>query len=239
VEPAVHGAHDATHVAEVDECLTPFVGQDLLPDVIRADRAERSVIALVAAHFVAAALAPWLVRLLRRRAFLVLAPVPLAGLAWTVSRTAATAGSDTAVEVVGWVPSLGIELSFRMGALQWLMSLIVTGVGALVLFDCSWYFADDDPGLASFAPRRRSRWSPAPASTRWPTSTRHPCVVGRRRSPLLPRTVLPRPFPGCPSPPGSRTTGPNASSSTRPRAPRWLSSAPGVEGPSPGCCSAP
>ena len=109
------------------------------------------MIALVAAHFAAAALAPWLVRRLRGRAFLILALVPLAGFAWAVARTAATSRGEAAVEVVRWVPSLDVELAFRLGALQWLMTLVVTGIGALVLVYCAWYFADDDPGLPSFA----------------------------------------------------------------------------------------
>src|SRR4051812_38258729 len=38
-----------------------------------------------------------------------------------------------------------------MGSLQWVMVLVVAGVGALVLVYCTWYFADDEPGLAAFA----------------------------------------------------------------------------------------
>ena len=55
---------------------------------------------------------------------------------------------DAPVEVVSWVPTLGMDLAFRLGALQWLLALIVSGVGALVLVYCAWYFDDDDPGLA-------------------------------------------------------------------------------------------
>jgi multicomponent Na+:H+ antiporter subunit A len=38
-----------------------------------------------------------------------------------------------------------------MGSLQWAMVLIVAGIGALVLFYCTWYFTDDEPGLGAFA----------------------------------------------------------------------------------------
>lgn len=38
--------------------------------------------------------------------------------------------------------SLGLSLSMRMDTLGWLMALIVTGVGALVMIYCRWYFAD-------------------------------------------------------------------------------------------------
>ncbi len=44
-----------------------------------------------------------------------------------------------------WIPVLGIEISFRIGVLQWVLALVVSGIGALVLFYCRWYFDDDDP----------------------------------------------------------------------------------------------
>ena len=109
------------------------------------------MITLIAAHFAAAVLAPWLVGVLRSRAFLVLAWVPLVSFGWALSNTGGVRDGQASVEIVSWVPSLDVELAFRMGALQWLLALIVTGIGALVLAYCAWYFADDDPGLASFA----------------------------------------------------------------------------------------
>ena len=49
------------------------------------------------------------------------------------------------------MPSLGLDLALTMGTLQWVLAMLVTGVGALVLFYCAWYFSDDDPGIRSFA----------------------------------------------------------------------------------------
>lgn len=109
------------------------------------------MIALIAAHFVAAAVSPWLVRVLRRRAFLVLALVPLVSFGWALAQTGAVREGRESVQVLDWVPSLDIDLAFRLGALQWLMTLIVTGIGALVMAYCAWYFDDDDPALATFA----------------------------------------------------------------------------------------
>ncbi|HEY0644208.1 MAG TPA: proton-conducting transporter membrane subunit, partial [Nocardioides sp.] len=106
---------------------------------------------LIAAHFVAAAVAPWWVTVLKRRAFLVIALVPLAGLGWTLGQTGAVRAGRVPVEHLGWVPSLDMDLAFRLGALQWLMALVVTGIGALVLVYCASYFDDDEPGLATFA----------------------------------------------------------------------------------------
>ena len=95
-------------------------------------------------------MSPALVRVLRRRAFLALALVPLVTFTWVLGQTSEVRAGDAPVEVVSWVPTLGMDLAFRLGALQWLLALIVSGVGALVLVYCAWYFNDDDPGRASF-----------------------------------------------------------------------------------------
>ncbi|MFL6133595.1 MAG: proton-conducting transporter membrane subunit, partial [Nocardioidaceae bacterium] len=109
------------------------------------------MLALVLAHFVAAAGAPTLVSALGRRAFLLLALVPAAAVGWAVAGSGAVADSAVQTEVVAWVPTLNLDLAFAMGSLQWVMVLVVAGVGALVLVYCTWYFADDEPGLAAFA----------------------------------------------------------------------------------------
>ncbi len=54
-------------------------------------------------------------------------------------------------ETFEWIPALGIRLSLRMDALGWLMALIVTGVGALVMLYCRWYFRDKNEGLGQFS----------------------------------------------------------------------------------------
>jgi len=109
------------------------------------------VLELVLAHVVASVVAPVLVRLWGRRAFPIIALVPLAAFVWTVSRSNAVADGRTLTQNISWVPVLDLQLSFAMATLQWLLALVVTGVGALVLFYCTWYFTDDEPGLVSFA----------------------------------------------------------------------------------------
>ena len=109
------------------------------------------MLALVLAHFAAALAAPALVAALGRRAFLLLAAVPAAAVAWAVAHTAEVADGDVVTETVSWVPTLGLDLAFAMGSLQWVMVLVVAGVGTLVLVYSAWYFGDDEPGLPAFA----------------------------------------------------------------------------------------
>jgi multicomponent Na+:H+ antiporter subunit A len=109
------------------------------------------VLAFVLAHFLAGALAPALVRLFGRRAFLVIAIVPAAAFVWLLGQTGQVRDGGTVVEIIPWASTIGLELAFSMGTLQWVMALIVTGIGALVLAYCAWYFHDGDSGLGYFA----------------------------------------------------------------------------------------
>lgn len=109
--------------------------------------------ALVALHFLAAAVAPALIRWLGRRAFLVLALVPLTAFIWALGQTAAVTGSGSVPieQSVPWIDTLDFELAFRLGTLNWLMLLLVTGIGALVLAYCAAYFREYDGDLWRFS----------------------------------------------------------------------------------------
>ncbi|MGX5695700.1 Na+/H+ antiporter subunit A [Agromyces soli] len=96
-------------------------------------------------------LTPLLTRLLGRRVFLVIAVLPALVFCWLAAQLPAVLGGAVEVERVEWIPALDVALSFRLDALALLLSLIVTGIGALVLLYCTWYFRDDEPALGRFA----------------------------------------------------------------------------------------
>ena len=100
---------------------------------------------LIAVHFSVSLLAPLLLRRLRGRAFFLLALPPLAAFVWTLAQSPAVLAGQVLTDSFAWIPVLGIEISFRIGVLQWVLALVVSGIGALVLFYCRWYFNDDDP----------------------------------------------------------------------------------------------
>ena len=106
---------------------------------------------LIAVHFGVACLAPLLLRTLRGRAFYLFALVPAATFAWTLALAPVVLGGGVASSGFSWVPALGIDISFRIGLLQWVLALVVSGVGALVLFYCRFYFDDDEPPLRTGA----------------------------------------------------------------------------------------
>lgn len=105
---------------------------------------------LLAVQLAAAVVAPLLVRWMGRKAFWVLALAPASAAVWALSWTSQVQAGNGPVEQVEWIPALGLELTFRLDTLSWLMTLIVGGVGALVLVYCSAYFKTSASGLGRF-----------------------------------------------------------------------------------------
>ena len=108
------------------------------------------MVALLVVHAVAALIAPLVVGRLGARAFWLLSLPPAITFVWALAQTGA-AMSAPPTEHYTWVPTIGMELSFRLDELSWLLTLVVGGVGFLVLAYCAAYFADDEPGLGRFA----------------------------------------------------------------------------------------
>ncbi|WP_149205170.1 Na+/H+ antiporter subunit A [Actinotalea subterranea] len=105
---------------------------------------------LLVVHLLVALGAPVLVSWLGRRAFLVLALAPASAAVWALTKTGEVMAGDGPVQVVEWVPHLGMALAFRLDTLSWLMVLLVGGVGALVLVYSSAYFSTRAGGLGRF-----------------------------------------------------------------------------------------
>ncbi|WP_194397052.1 Na+/H+ antiporter subunit A [Microbacterium atlanticum] len=96
-------------------------------------------------------LMPWLVARLGPPAFYVAALLPIAGFVHAAVLTPAVMAGDIPFETYAWIPPLGIDMSMRMDTLSWLMTLVVTGVGALVMMYCRWYFRGKKDNLGQFA----------------------------------------------------------------------------------------
>ncbi|MCH9729136.1 MAG: Na+/H+ antiporter subunit A [Actinomycetia bacterium] len=111
------------------------------------------MLAILAAHAVATLLAPLLVHRWGRKAFYPLALVPLGSLVWVALNWP---GEDQARTLdLPWVPELSMDITLRFDALAAIMSLLVLGIGALVLLYCADYFRHTDGSrekrLPSFA----------------------------------------------------------------------------------------
>lgn len=120
------------------------------------------MITVLAVTFAAATVAPWIFRKLQRNAFYVLAAVPAGAFVWLLLQygqiypgqnlTGSGAGTTGGFieETLPWIPNLKLEFAFRMDPLAWVMSLLVLGVGALVLVYCARYFKNKDADLGGF-----------------------------------------------------------------------------------------
>ena len=100
------------------------------------------MLAILLAHAAAAAVAPVLVRRWDRRAFYLLALVPAGSLSWVAAHWP-DEGQVARVDVP-WVPELSMNIALRFDPLAAVMSVIVLGVGALVLLYCAEYFHHGD-----------------------------------------------------------------------------------------------
>ena len=109
------------------------------------------VFTMLLAHLVAALVGPLLVRWIGRNAFYPLAVVPAASAIWLATLDPHQLAETPRVESVPWIPAFGIDIAFRLDVLSWVLALIATGIGAIVLLYCARYFKDTEPGLGRFA----------------------------------------------------------------------------------------
>ncbi|MGJ3509898.1 Na+/H+ antiporter subunit A [Enemella sp. A6] len=100
---------------------------------------------LLAAFFVLATLSPLVMRIVGQRGFFFFALIPLAAAIWLIVHGPAVLAGGVIVEGFEWIPTLGVGFTFRIGLLQWVLGLVVTVIGAIVLFYCRSYFAHDPP----------------------------------------------------------------------------------------------
>lgn len=110
------------------------------------------MLTLLIALTAATVAAPLLLRKLGRPAFALLAAVPAAGFVWMVHQFLSGTFRDGGEVLASyeWMPSTHLNLELRLDALAGLFSLIILGVGALVLFYCWGYFDSNPIRLAKF-----------------------------------------------------------------------------------------
>lgn len=88
---------------------------------------------------IGALIAPPIMRSLGPRGFYVLALMPLGALVWVLTNWP-RADEPAMTQTVSWVPSLNMDIALRMDTLSAVLSVLILGVGALVLVYCANYF---------------------------------------------------------------------------------------------------
>lgn len=87
----------------------------------------------VLAIFVLAALAPTVHRLVPSQSHWVLALVPAAVTVWFAGFLPSVGAGDVVLQSLPWIPSLGVELAFRLDGLSLLFALLITGIGTFIV----------------------------------------------------------------------------------------------------------
>ncbi len=118
------------------------------------------MLTVLIALFSIALRAPWLFGRFGRSAFYILAAAPAAAFVWLLLQYPRIAAADQVAlfgqpnappsTVLAWIPTLQLELAFRLDALAAVLCILILGVGALVLFYCARYFKSDDPDVGAF-----------------------------------------------------------------------------------------
>jgi multicomponent Na+:H+ antiporter subunit A len=97
------------------------------------------MLTVVLAPFVTALVAPFVVSRLGDRAALVLALVPAALFGWAIANLGEAFPGR--IEATPWVPGLAASLSFSLDGLSALFTLLITGIGTLIVIYAGGYLA--------------------------------------------------------------------------------------------------
>ncbi|MCM2504340.1 DUF4040 domain-containing protein [Aureimonas altamirensis] len=92
--------------------------------------------------FVVSGASFWFLRLTGARLGAMAALVPFALFAWFATYLPGIGNGFEVVETIPWVPSLDVALTFRLDGFSLLFTLLVTGIGTLVVLYANAYFGD-------------------------------------------------------------------------------------------------
>ncbi len=95
--------------------------------------------------------APPLCKRLGRTALIVLAALPALTTAWAAAMLPDVLDGGNLLHAASWVPALDLTLDLRMDALAMMLTLVVAGIGALVMLYSARYFPADDDALGRYA----------------------------------------------------------------------------------------
>lgn len=90
--------------------------------------------AVISGFVASAALLPLLHRYLGERSSLVAALVPLGLTAWFATCYSRVVSGEALVSRALWVPEIHLDLAFRLDGLSLLFALLISGIGALVIY---------------------------------------------------------------------------------------------------------
>ena len=109
------------------------------------------LVALVLLPFIASALAAMMPSGARNRGAAIAGFTALGCALFVAWQFPALAAGEVLQEGQRWIPTLGVDLSWRMDGLAWLFCMLVLGIGALVVLYGRYYMSSSDPVPRFFA----------------------------------------------------------------------------------------
>ncbi|WP_066248264.1 Na+/H+ antiporter subunit A [Neobacillus drentensis] len=101
--------------------------------------------------FLLAILVPILYKLLRKvHAGWFVLPLPMLLFIYFLSYIPRTSIQQTVIKSFAWIPTLGIDFTFKVDGLGLLFALLITGIGSLVVFYSIYYLSKDKEQLNTF-----------------------------------------------------------------------------------------
>src|SRR6478752_6079259 len=103
------------------------------------------------AYLLVALVSPSVCKALNRNGLFVLALLPAATTVWAAAQIPAVLDGGSRSTQVQWVPAISLAIDLRLDALSMVMTLVIAGIGTLVLLYSARYFPDKDEGLGRYS----------------------------------------------------------------------------------------
>ncbi|MET0864310.1 MAG: proton-conducting transporter membrane subunit, partial [Nakamurella sp.] len=105
----------------------------------------------LAAYLLVALIAPPICKSLGRGGLFALAALPAATTIWAAFQIPAVLNGNDRLTSMQWVPALSLNIDLRLDALAMVMTLVIAGIGTLVLLYSGRYFPAGDEGLGRYS----------------------------------------------------------------------------------------
>src|SRR6478752_7440912 len=105
----------------------------------------------LAGYLLVALISPAVCQAMGRAGMVLLAVLPGATTAWAAVQIPAVLNGGSRTTQLQWVPSISLAIDLRLDALAMVMTLVIAGIGTLVLLYSARYFPDKDEGLGRYS----------------------------------------------------------------------------------------